>query len=127
MKSLLVGIKNVLLWSYGRGTWQYDILCLLIVAAILLVPSRYFGDRDRSAQAYDSQEIASKPGVSYRVIEIEELNGFLKKNNREKLATLPQEAIPLFLRDQLKRDVKLVKFEPLMTPKSRIGYRVWFE
>ncbi len=127
MKSFLVGIRNVLLWSYGRGTWQYDILCLLIIAAIFLVPSRYFGDRDRSVQAYDLQEIASKPGVSHRVIEIEELTVFLKKNNKEKLATIPREAILLFLRDQLKRDVKLVKFEPWMTTNSQAGYRVWFE
>ena len=127
MKSLLVGIKNILLWSYGRGTWQYDILCLLIIAAIFLIPSRYFGDRDRSVQAYDPHEIASKSGLSYRVIEIEELTGFLEKIKKGELATAPREAIPLFLHDQLRRDVKLVKFEPFMTPKSRAAYRVWFE
>lgn len=47
MRNFLIGIKNVLLWSYDRGSWQYDLLCLLIVAAIFLIPGRYFGDRDR--------------------------------------------------------------------------------
>jgi hypothetical protein len=50
MKSMLVGIKNVLLWSYARGTWQYDALCLLIVLTVFLVPSSFFGDRDRAKQ-----------------------------------------------------------------------------
>jgi hypothetical protein len=52
MKSVLVGIKNIILWSYARGTWQYDALCLLIVLAVFLVPSRYFGDRDRANETY---------------------------------------------------------------------------
>ncbi|HEV2667650.1 MAG TPA: hypothetical protein VG324_22235, partial [Blastocatellia bacterium] len=57
MKSFLIGIKNVLLWSYARGTWQYDALCLMIVLAVFLVPSRFFGDRDRANEAH-------KPGAN---------------------------------------------------------------
>lgn len=35
-------LKSVLLWSYERGTWQYDVLCLLILAFIFLTPSSWF-------------------------------------------------------------------------------------
>ena len=31
-------LKNILCWAHGRGTWQYDVLCLLIVLALLLWP-----------------------------------------------------------------------------------------
>jgi hypothetical protein len=127
MKSLLVGIKNVLLWSYARGTWQYDILCLLIIATVFLVPGRYFGDRDRSGQANDSGAPASKAGVSDRMIGLDELKVFLKNQNKEELAQSPDAAIGLFLRDRLQRDVKLVKFEPLRSTAGLAGYRVWFE
>lgn len=35
-------VKNVLLWSYERGSWQYDVLCILILAFIFLTPSDWF-------------------------------------------------------------------------------------
>jgi len=35
-------IKKIILWSYERGTWQYDVLCILILAFIFLTPSSCF-------------------------------------------------------------------------------------
>ncbi len=35
-------LKRVLFWNYGRSTWQYDILCLLILAFIFLTPRTWF-------------------------------------------------------------------------------------
>ena len=42
MKALFRGIKAVILWNYGRKTWQYDVLCALILAFIFLTPQRWF-------------------------------------------------------------------------------------
>lgn len=33
---------RVLFWSYGRGTWQYDVLCGAIIAFLLLTPNSMF-------------------------------------------------------------------------------------
>ncbi|MGI8782676.1 MAG: hypothetical protein ACR2L2_03360 [Acidobacteriota bacterium] len=57
----LVGraIKRVLLWSYERGTWQYDALCLVILAFVFLTPRALF-DRPTAGGA---QERPSKPPV----------------------------------------------------------------
>ncbi len=35
-------IKAVLVWSYNRGTIQYDIICILILAFVFLVPPSCF-------------------------------------------------------------------------------------
>jgi hypothetical protein len=35
-------IRNILVWTYERGTLQYDIICALILAFILLVPRSCF-------------------------------------------------------------------------------------
>jgi hypothetical protein len=35
-------MKNIINWSYGRGSWQYEILCLLILAFIFLTPKSWF-------------------------------------------------------------------------------------
>jgi len=128
MKSILVGVKNVLLWSYARGTWQYDALCLLIVLAVFLVPSRYFGDRDRTTlrQANEVHQDSSKAGATYLVIEADELLTFLEKQNKDELSQYPKEAIPLYLRDKLNKNVTVVDFKPFISSK-RAGYRVWFK
>lgn len=33
---------KVLFWRYARGSWQYDILCALILAFIFLTPKGVF-------------------------------------------------------------------------------------
>jgi hypothetical protein len=140
MKSALVGIKNVLLWSYERGTWQYDLLCLLIILTVFLVPSRYFGDRDRTkpAQANGIHKTASQDAprvggnllanavVSDLAIESEDLTAFLEDQNRTELTKFPQEAIPLYLRDKLKREVTILDFKSFIAPDGKTGYRVRF-
>jgi hypothetical protein len=129
MKSVLVGIKNVLLWSYARGTWQYDLLCLGIILAVFLVPSSYFGDRDRTkpGQANEIRQDASKAGENYTVIEFGELTSFLERQGRTDLSQSPAEAIPLYLRDKLKREVTLLEFKPLMISNGKPAYKVSFK
>lgn len=38
-------VKRSIFWSYERGSWQYDIICLLILAFIFLIPTSWFHDR----------------------------------------------------------------------------------
>jgi hypothetical protein len=38
-------MKRFLLWSFGRGSYQYDIICALIIAFIALTPPSIFNDR----------------------------------------------------------------------------------
>ena len=35
-------IRSILIWTYERGTLQYDIICALILAFIFLVPKSCF-------------------------------------------------------------------------------------
>ena len=42
MPPVLRVIKNIVLWSYGRATWQYDVLCVLILAFVFLTPKSWF-------------------------------------------------------------------------------------
>ena len=36
-------IKKLFFWGYPRNTWQYDVLCALILAFIFLTPRGWFG------------------------------------------------------------------------------------
>ena len=35
-------MKSVINWGYERGTWQYDVFCLMIIAFIFLTPKSWF-------------------------------------------------------------------------------------
>lgn len=45
MKIILTTLKKILFWSYERGSWQYDIMCVLILAFIFLSPHHIFQSR----------------------------------------------------------------------------------
>lgn len=42
MNSILSIIKKAFLWSYPRNTWQWDVLCVLILIFIFLTPKSWF-------------------------------------------------------------------------------------
>jgi hypothetical protein len=39
---LLRAVGTVVFWRYPRGSWQYDILCVLILVFIFLTPKDFF-------------------------------------------------------------------------------------
>jgi len=40
-----LGVKRSIFWSYERGTWQYDVIVVAILAFIFLSPRSWFDDR----------------------------------------------------------------------------------
>jgi hypothetical protein len=49
MKLLLTTLKKTLFWSYERGSWQYDLMCVLILVFIFLAPNSVFHSHRSSA------------------------------------------------------------------------------
>ncbi|MFY9574565.1 MAG: hypothetical protein WAV20_24455 [Blastocatellia bacterium] len=45
MKIVLRTLKKTLFWSYERGSWQYDLMCVLILAFIFFAPNNVFDSR----------------------------------------------------------------------------------
>lgn len=39
-------IKDIILWKYERASWQWDLLCLLIIFFIFLTPKVWFDKRE---------------------------------------------------------------------------------
>ncbi len=39
-------LKDVILWKYERASWQWDVLCLLILAFIFFTPKTWFDKRE---------------------------------------------------------------------------------
>ena len=49
MTIVLRTLKKILFWSYDRGTWQYDIMCVLILAFVFFAPNASFRNREAAA------------------------------------------------------------------------------
>lgn len=41
MGLILTTLKKVLFWSYERGSWQYDVMCVLILLFIFAFPNNF--------------------------------------------------------------------------------------
>ncbi|HEV2802912.1 MAG TPA: hypothetical protein VGW12_20775 [Pyrinomonadaceae bacterium] len=46
-EAVLRFLQKLFFWSYGRSTWQYDVLCVLILAFIFLTPGNWFENSER--------------------------------------------------------------------------------
>ena len=49
MAIILTTLKKILFWSYDRGTWQYDIMCVLILGFVFFAPNGSFRNREAAA------------------------------------------------------------------------------
>lgn len=42
-------LKNVINWNYERASWQWDLLCVLILCFIFLTPKEWFNTSSLAA------------------------------------------------------------------------------
>jgi len=68
VKIILGTLKKTLFWSYDRGSWQYDVMCVVILAFIFFVPNSVFTQR------------ASSPALVIKKVEL----GQIEPNNLER-------------------------------------------
>lgn len=61
MGLVLRTLKNLFFWHYNRSTWQYDVLCVLILAFIFLTPQRWFDNGQlRSGKTHRSDAMVKQ-------------------------------------------------------------------
>jgi hypothetical protein len=63
---ILTTLKKILFWSYDRGTWQYDVMCVLILAFVFFAPNRAFQNRPQIPLAQTPSVFVSIDDISAR-------------------------------------------------------------
>ena len=115
-------VRRTLFWSYERGTWQYDLIVIAILAFIFLSPRAWFDDRptlELTALRHQQGLIEmghGKQGWSYLVdARLVESYGTAK----------PEDAVPIILSRQLRQPFTVMSVVPI-TDKNNVvlGYRV---
>jgi len=52
-------LKKLLFWNYARNTWQWDVLCVLILVFIFLTPKDWLGTGERAKSKEHPSPIAT--------------------------------------------------------------------
>ena len=63
-------LKDIVAWKYERASWQWDVLCLLILAFIFLTPKSWF-ERHETLATRTSRLIVKAQDFSPEKSEIE--------------------------------------------------------
>ena len=114
MRIVLSTLKKILFWSYDRGTWQYDIMCVLILAFIFFGPNSIFHNHS-SGPVFISGKIIQEIKESYKSKPGEETD-------------VKKEQIEDYLARKDGRNVHISRIERVVDDSDRItGYNVWEE
>jgi len=47
VRGLTTTLKKIFFWNYARNTWQWDLLCVVILIFIFLTPKSWFSSGER--------------------------------------------------------------------------------
>jgi len=121
-EKIKLGILHSVFWAYERGTWQYDLIVLAILAFIFLSPRNWFNDRPtleltelRHQQGFVEMG-HGKQGWRY-LVDARLVESFV--------ASKPEDAIQIILSRQLHQPFTVLSIVPI-TDKNKVvlGYTV---
>lgn len=62
-------LRKLFFWNYARNTWQWDVLCVVILIFIFLTPKSWFENSERRGFLAHQNSIASTMLVGPELIE----------------------------------------------------------
>ncbi len=99
-------------WSFPRGSWQYDLIVVAILAFIFLTPKEFFGDQPRPPLAQQVEELSDGLGTVVFWVE------------PSVLAEAPEEQHDARLRELLKqrsgKNYRIVSVKPAAEPEGKV-------
>lgn len=119
LRKLVLAVYRGFFWTYERGSWQYDIMVIVIVVFVLFTPRDWFRDRPApSPPPADVVLLLSDPmGKVYQL----RANLLDVKADRTLV-----EGAQRVLRSYTGRPVKVVRMEPILDAEGQaVSYAVW--
>ncbi len=111
-------VGPVVLWSYRRGSWQYDVIVALILAFVFLVPKSVFNDRPSQTVVREIENLSD----AARVFWIDP--GALGRANPEGAESSLQDLLP----SEGGESLRIVKTEPARDAAGNVrAYIVYVE
>jgi hypothetical protein len=107
---LISALKKLFFWNYERNTWQWDMLCVVILIFIFLTPKCWFENGERQGHFRHQSQPASTLLVGPELIENVQDKSHIEQLVRELTG---------------RNDVKVLDVRRVTGPDGRIrGYEV---
>ena len=111
-------LRPVLFWSYRRGSWQYDLIVVAILAFIFLTPRSFFSDQPRLPKVREVQTLNDELGTQVFLVE----SAAVGDNTGDEITVAVQD----LLRRQTGHDSEIVETRPSMDAGGEVtGYLVY--
>jgi hypothetical protein len=68
-KAVLSVLRKLFFWNYARNTWQWDVLCVVILIFIFLTPKGWFENSERRGYLAHQNPTAAIVLVSPELVE----------------------------------------------------------
>jgi hypothetical protein len=85
VRGLLTTLKKIFFWNYARNTWQWDLLCVVILIFIFLTPKSWFTTGERAPTMVHPTPIARTLVLTPEVVGKEEDKTRIEQRVRELL------------------------------------------
>ena len=83
MRGLITTLKKIFFWNYARNTWQWDLLCVVILIFIFLTPKKWFESGERALNIGHQSAVAQTLVLGPEVIVNEQDNLQIEQRVRD--------------------------------------------
>lgn len=114
-------VSRSILWAYERGTWQYDLIVVAILAFIFLSPRSWFNDRP----TLQMTNLRNQQGVVQMGRTNKEVRYLVDSRLVDATDQKPDDAIPGILREHIRKPFTIRSIDPVRDRhKVILGYTV---
>jgi L-asparagine transporter-like permease len=79
VRGLFTTLKKIFFWNYARNTWQWDLLCVVILMFIFLTPPKWFANGERAQSMVHQSPVAKTLVLAPEVVGNEEDKGQIER------------------------------------------------
>ena len=79
MRGLTSTLKKIFFWNYARNTWQWDLLCVVILIFIFFTPQHWFAGSERPRNTVHQSPDAQTVLLSREMVDNEEDKGQIEQ------------------------------------------------
>ena len=117
-------VTRSIFWAYERGSWQYDLIVIAILAFIFLSPRAWFNDRP----TLQLTDLRHQQGIVEMGRVNKDVRYLVDARLVDSLAQKPEDAIPIILRQHLQKAFTIKSIDVVRDRhKVIMGYTVMVE
>ena len=118
LKKLWGALRPTVFWSYRRGSWQYDLIVVGILAFIFLTPRDLFRDQPRPPSVQQIADLSDGKGTVVFWVEPSVIDDTPAEELNEKLRRL--------LRQRQDKNLRIIAKQPTKDTEGKVrGYLVY--